>query len=290
MKLTKEKRESLKLEALKECGVTPTEKFDVKKAIRDRIDYLKNYVRSFEMKGIVLGISGGVDSTTAGKLSQLAMSELREEGYEAHFVAVRLPHNVQKDEEEAQAALKFIKPDFVHTINIGESTKALNDAGLEEYEKTTGVKTDPVKADFHKGNIKARQRMVAQYHLAGLYGMLVLGTDHAAEYITGFFSKFADGACDLTVLSGLNKRQVRLCAKELGAAEKLWSKVPTADLEELAEQKPDETALGLTYEQIDDFLEGKEIEEVAEDKLMYQYMITKHKRALPVSPMDYIFS
>lgn len=290
MKLEKSVRMELKVEALKECGVTPTEQFDVKTAVRSRIDYLKNYVRSFGMKGLVLGISGGVDSTTAGKLSQLAMSELRAEGYEAHFVAVRLPHVVQKDEEEAQAALRFIQPDVVHTLNIGEPTKALNEIGVSEYEKVSGIKLDPVKVDYHKGNIKARQRMVAQYHLAGLYGMLVLGTDHAAEFITGFYTKFGDGACDLTVLSGMNKRQVRLCAKELGADQKLWAKVPTADLEELAEQKPDETALGLTYEQIDDFLEGKEIDEVAEDKLMHQYMITKHKRALPVSPLDYIFS
>lgn len=88
----------------------------------------------------------------------------------------------------------------------------------------------------------------------------------------------------------MNKRQVRLCAKELGADEKLWSKVPTADIEELAEQKPDETAIGLTYEEIDDFLEGKNIGEVAEDKLMYQYMITNHKIDKTVSPVDYIFS
>ena len=290
MKLEKSVRMALKLEALKECGVVATEKFDVETAVRSRIDYLKNYIRASGTKGIVLGISGGVDSTTSGKLSQLAMSELRAEGYEAYFVAVRLPHMVQKDEEEAQAALRFIQPDVVHTVNIGESTNALNLEGLAAFEAFTGQKTDPVKADFHKGNMKARIRMTAQYHLAGLHNMVVLGTDHEAEKIVAFYTKRGDEACDLTVLSGMNKRQVRLCAKYLGADQKLWAKVPTADLEELAEQKPDETALGLTYEQIDDFLEGKEIGEVAEDKLMYQYMITKHKRDKTVSPVDYIFS
>ncbi|POC21628.1 NAD(+) synthase, partial [Vibrio vulnificus] len=94
-----------------------------------------------------------------------------------------------------------------------------------------------------KGNVKARTRMIAQYEVAGLVGGLVLGTDHSAENITGFYTKFGDGACDLAPLFGLNKRQVRQIAAHLGAPESLVIKVPTADLEELAPQKADEDAL-----------------------------------------------
>ena len=64
--------------------------------------------------------------------------------------------------------------------------------------------------DFARGNVKARMRMIAQYEIAGLTGGLVLGTDHSAENITGFYTKHGDGACDLAPLFGLNKRQVRL--------------------------------------------------------------------------------
>lgn len=287
MLLDQKLREELKAQALQECGVQPTEYFDAKHEIRLRVNYLKDYIRNNWSKGIVLGISGGVDSTTAGKMAQIAMEELRQEGYEAYFVAVRLPHYTQMDESEAQCALEFIKPDIVDTVNIGEATRALNAEGVHQYEKHFLFPIDRKKEDFHKGNIKARMRMIAQYHLAGLYGAFVLGTDHAAELICGFYTKHGDGACDLTVLSGLNKRQVRLCAKELGADQLLWQKVATADLEDLDEQKPDETALGITYDEIDDFLEGKEISKETEDKLLNQYYITRHKRLMAASPLNW---
>ena len=102
--------------------------------------------------------------------------------------------------------------------------------------------------------------MVAQYEVVGLLGGLVLGTDHSAENVTGFYTKYGDGACDLVPLFGLNKRQVRQLARHLGTPEQIITKAPTADLETLAPGKADEAALGLSYDQIDDFLEGKEID------------------------------
>lgn len=268
----------------KELGVEQTEKFVVKDAIRARIDYLKNYVKSTGMKAIVLGISGGVDSSTAGKLSQLAMSELREEGYDAKFIAIRLPAHVQKDEDDAQDALKFINPDMVLDINIGN----MADAGLDAVVNSVyqaGITKDEVLVnhDFTKGNIKARMRMISQYAIAGMFGGLVLGTDHNAEAVMGFYTKYGDGGCDLIVLNGLNKRQVRLLAKELGADEKIYSKVATADLEEDKPQIPDEVALGVTYDEIDDLLEGKDINPESEAKILAQFEKTIHKREMPVS-------
>lgn len=81
--------------------------------------------------------------------------------------------------------------------------------------------------------------MVAQYAMANARNGLVIGTDHAAEAVMGFFTKFGDGACDLAPLSGLVKGQVRALASRLGAPESLVNKVPTADLEELQPGKPD---------------------------------------------------
>ena len=124
--------------------------------------------------------------------------------------------------------------------------------------------------------------MAAQYEVAGLIGGLVLGTDHSAENITGFYTKWGDGACDLAPLFGLSKRQVRQLAATLGAPSILIEKAPTADLECLQPQKADETALGLSYDQIDDFLEGYEVTEEVSEKLIGIYKKTQHKRlAIP---------
>ena len=103
-----------------------------------------------------------------------------------------------------------------------------------------------------------------------------------AENITGFYTKFGDGACDLAPLFGLSKRQVREVAKYMGAPELLVHKTPTADLEELSPQKADEDALNLTYDQIDDFLEGKPLQKEVIEKIIAIYKMTQHKReAIP---------
>lgn len=185
--LTQEERR-IKDEILTVAGVTPFEEFDVKDAIRNRIDYLKNYIRSNNRKGIVLGISGGVDSSTAGKLSQIAMQELRDEGYEAYFIAMRLPYKVQLDEDEAQDALAFIQPDRVVTTNIGNGTDGIFDSVTSSlYDADLGLPTSCTN-DFAKGNVKARMRMIAQFSIAGMHDMLVLGTDHNAEFVAGFYT------------------------------------------------------------------------------------------------------
>lgn len=269
-----------KQEILTLYGVVPSEQFDAAAATSARIAYLKSELRRTGRRGYVLGISGGVDSTTCGRLAQLACEELRAEGFDAQFYAVRLPAGVQRDEDDAQEALRFINPDHTLTINIGEGANVMNEACMAAVA-TTGTVLTPEEADYHKGNIKARLRMTAQYHLAAVYGGLVLGTDHAAEATMGYFSKHADGACDLLVINGLNKRQVRACAEYLGAPAKVWQKAPTADLEELAPGKLDDEGFGFPYVYLDDFLEGKQIELDIEAKIVTAYDRTRHKR-LPI--------
>lgn len=247
--------------------------------ITRRVEFIKRKLTDSGCKSLVLGISGGVDSTTCGRLAQLAVNELNEQhggGYQ--FIAVRLPYGEQKDEDEAQTALQFIQPSHSVSVNIKQGVDGLHAASHVALEGTDLLPADSAKVDFVKGNVKARARMVAQYEIAGYVGGLVLGTDHSAENITGFYTKFGDGACDLAPLFGLNKRQVREVAATLGAPEHLVKKIPTADLEELAPQKADEDALGLTYDQIDDFLEGKPVSQQASDRLVHIYTITQHKR------------
>lgn len=268
---------TLQQEIIKELGVKPT--IDVQQEIRLTIDFMKEYLQKHTfLKSMVLGISGGQDSTLLGKLAQMAVTELNEEtegGYE--FIAVSLPYGVQFDEHDRQDALDFIGASKEITINIKEavdaSDKALLEAGID-------------LSDFAKGNEKARERMKAQYSIAAMYKGVVLGTDHAAEAVTGFYTKFGDGGADLVPLFRLNKRQGRAMLKELGAPEHLYMKIPTADLEEERPAIPDEVALGVTYDHIDDYLEGKQIDSEAQQKIEGYFMRSRHKRTTPVTVFD----
>jgi len=245
--------------------------------IRNRVDFLKSFTKNAGTKGFVLGISGGQDSSLAGKLAQQAVIELRAEGYPAEFFAVRLPYGVQKDEEDAQLALQFIEPDHSVVFNI----KAGVDALKAEYDALGDF-----LPDYHKGNIKARVRMTAQYAIAGQNGLLVIGTDHAAEAASGFFTKFGDGAADILPLSGLNKRQGKALLQVLNAPARLYEKAPTADLLDSVVGQPDETELGVTYAELDDYLEGKDISADRVELIERRYLATEHKRQNPVTPTD----
>jgi NAD+ synthase len=140
--------------------------------------------------------------------------------------------------------------------------------------------------DFNKGNIMARSRMIAQYALAGHNNLLVVGTDHAAESVTGFFTKFGDGGADILPLFTLNKRQNRALLRELGAPKQLWAKVPTADLLDGTPGRTDEDELGISYEEIDDYLEGRDIGGGPASAIERRYLQTRHKRTTPVSLLD----
>ena len=245
-----------------------------------RITFIQCCLVNSGLKTLVLGISGGVDSLTAGLMAQKAVQQLREQsGDQAYrFIAVRLPYGVQQDEADATASVDFINPDERQTVNIGPAVKALA-AEVSAFEGKT-----PATVDFVLGNTKARMRMVAQYTIAGATGGLVIGTDHAAEAVMGFFTKFGDGSCDLAPLSGLVKNQVRAIARHFGAPESLVEKVPTADLEDLEPGKPDEASHGVTYAEIDAFLHGEPVSEEAFNIIRSTYEKTHHTREMPFAP------
>ena len=256
--------------------------FDAEAEIERRVAFLAGYLRAGGLASYVLGISGGVDSSTAGRLAQLAVERLRGTGYEARFIAMRLPYGTQHDEADAQQALAFIRSDETLTVDIRPAA----DAMLAALASSGLAFDDDTQQDFVHGNIKARQRMIAQYAAASARRGIVIGTDHAAESVMGFFTKFGDGGADVLPLAGLNKRRVRAVAKALGASDAIAHKVPTADLEMLRPQRPDEDAYGIPYDDIDDFLEGKPVSEAVFDTVMRFYDSTRHKRALPYTPFD----
>jgi len=251
--------------------------------VQRRIAFIKARLLNSGLKCLVLGISGGIDSCTLGKLAQLAIDELNhEQASDYSFIAVRLPYKVQADEHDAQMSIDFIQPSHSVTVNVQPGADAIDQQTSSALDSLGLLPQSDSKRDFVKGNVKARTRMIIQYEIAGMLDGLVLGTDHSAENITGFYTKYGDGACDLAPLFGLNKRQVRQIASYLGTPQHLVYKAPTADLETLAPQKTDEDALGLSYEQIDDFLEGKNVTPEVSEKLVGIFVRTQHKRlAIP---------
>ncbi|MGW9627939.1 ammonia-dependent NAD(+) synthetase [Microbacterium sp. NPDC055521] len=267
---------SMQQRIIEDLGVKP--EIDPAAENEKRIGFLVDYLRATGANGFVLGISGGQDSTLAGRLAQLAVERVRAGGGEATFVAVRLPFRVQADAADAEAAIDFVGADRSATINIQHGVEGLE----RDLEEGLGESI----TDFNLGNIKARLRMVVQYALGGHDGLLVIGTDHAAEAVTGFYTKFGDGAADLLPLSGLTKRQGRAMLKQLGAPKHLYMKVPTADLLDGMPGRPDEDELGLTYEQIDDYLEGREVNPGVAAIIEEKYRASRHKRHLPVTPAD----
>lgn len=265
-------------EIIERMGVKPS--IDPKEEIRKTIDFMKDYLKKHSfLKTLVLGISGGQDSTLLGKLAQEAVKELREEsGDEAYqFIALRLPYGQQQDEADAKVVLDWIQVDQVYRVDIKKSVDAL----VEDLE-SQGLTI----SDFNKGNIKARQRMIAHYAIAGEKEGVVLGSDHAAESVTGFYTKFGDGASDIVPLYRLNKRQGKAMLKELNAPAEFYEKIPTADLQDDQPALPDEEELGVSYEAIDDYLEGKKVSSKAQERIEELYLNSRHKRALPISLFD----
>jgi NAD+ synthase len=256
--------------------------FDERIELEARVDFLADYLEAVKLKTYVLGISGGVDSSAAGRLAQLAVMRLRSRGVDARFIAMRLPYGEQRDEADAQRALAFIQPDETLSLDI----KPAADAMLVSLNQSGARYMDEQHEDFVLGNIKARQRMIAQYAVASARVGVVIGTDHAAESLMGFFTKFGDGGADILPLYGLNKRRVRALARAMGASEEIALKVPTADLETLTPLKPDEDSYGITYENIDDFLDNKPVSDEVYTTIFRFYDATHHKRVLPITPYD----
>ncbi len=257
-------------------GVRPT--IDPAREVERRVSFLVEYVLTTHTKGFVLGVSGGLDSTLAGRLAQLAVDRLRRDGVDADFLAVRLPYGTQADADDARVAMDFVAARTPVTLNIAGGVD-----GLEEgFETAVGRDI----SDFNKGNVKARMRMVAQYALAGERNLLVIGTDHGAESVTGFFTKYGDGGADILPLFGLNKRQNRQILQYLGASEQLWGKAPTADLLDGSPGRTDEDELGITYDEIDDYLEGRMVPDAVAEEIEAKYLRTRHKRTTPVTILE----
>jgi NAD+ synthase len=266
----------LQAEIIRELHVSAT--IDPASEIERRVAFLVDYAETTGAGGFVLGISGGQDSSLTGRLCQLATERLQAAGRDAEFIAMRLPYAVQADEDDAQLALRFIAPQRTITFNVQRGTDGVD----AEFADAVG---EPI-TDFTKGNVKARMRMVAQYAVAGQHGLLVVGTDHAAEAVTGFFTKFGDGGVDITPLTGLTKGQGRQLLEHLDAPARLYEKAPTADLLTDTPGQTDEDNLGISYRDIDTYLVGGDVADDVAEQVEQRYLATRHKRTAPATPFD----
>jgi NAD+ synthase len=262
---------SLQSEIIAKLGVKP--EIDPAAEIRKRVDFLKDYVRKSGTAGLLIAISGGIDSAVATGLCKKATDELSEEtGQEYMTLGVFQPYGEQADISDSYAVAEAFELKYRVETNIEE---AVNEIALEVEHGFKAIGMSRHLSRGGKGNVKARTRMVMQYALAFDLNLLVVGTDHASEAITGFFTKWGDGAVDITPLSTLNKRQVRQLAAALGVPQSVLDKAPSAGL---WEGQTDEGELGITYDDNSDYLEGKAVSAAAREKLEKQYLKTEHKR------------
>lgn len=262
---------SLQEEIIARLGVKP--QIDVDGEIRKRVDFLKSYVRNAGLSGYLIGISGGVDSAVAAGLCKKATDELTaEEGREYITLGVFQPYGEQEDIADSYAVAEALNLTHKMETNIED---AVNEIALEAEHGLKAIGQSRHLSKEGKGNVKARTRMVMQYALAFELKLLVVGTDHASENITGFFTKWGDGAVDIEPLKTLNKRQVRQVGEKLGVPRSVLDKAPTAGL---WAGQTDEKELGISYEDNSDYLEGKEIDPAVREKLEGIYRKTQHKR------------
>lgn len=231
------------------------------------IRFIREYTESARADGWVIGISGGIDSFLAGALLAKAAC-----GDRKKLLCVLLPNGEQKDLRDAQECAERISelyPDAdVTTVNIGHGFAG----ALEDLDACPFFKRTP----YSVGNLQPRLRMLYQYALAA--GLLVCGTDHASEAITGFYTKYGDGGVDFNPLGQMVKDDIYAMSASLGAPRCVMDKAPAAGI---GISEDDESELGISYEHICAFLKGNRIPDRVEEKLIRHFDTSAHKRAVP---------
>jgi len=212
--------------------------------------FIQEQVADAQSKGIVIGVSGGIDSAVVAFLSVRALGKDK-------VLGVLLPSHTTPDEND-QDAMQVVK-----LLSIQYERVPISGI-IETYGK---LLPDFREGGLPKANLQARIRMCILYYYANLKNYLVCGTTDASENFLGYFTKHGDGAVDLEPIIKITKSDLKVMARELGVPESIIQKKSSPNLM----MKHDaEEELGVTYE----FL----------DKLLSMNRNTEHKRQPPASP------
>lgn len=241
-------------------------KEQLEERINQTVEWLREKVQEAKSQGLVVGISGGVDSAVVAGLCKKAFPD--------NSVGVIMPAaSSSADVEDAHLvaktlSLKAIEVDLTeaHRLILAKVYEGMKGEGLTFEENLT------------QGNLKARIRMATIYAVANSLNYLVVGTDNAAEYYTGYFTKYGDGGVDLLPISSLTKAEVKAWAAHLGLPDSIVNRVPSAGL---WEGQTDEEEMGITYEMIDRYLIGEKIPDDIAAKIERMHKTSQHKRKLP---------
>lgn len=230
------------------------------KKIETIVNFIKKYLEESKAKGIVFGVSGGIDSALVGAIASKFFKD-------NHLALTMNINNSQKDVSDARLVISH--------FNLNHT-----DVDLENVYKEF-CKVVP-NVEIGLGNLKARIRMSVLYSYAVKHNYLVVGTSNADEFITGYFTKYGDSGSDIMPLVNLTKNSVYECAKLLNVPNEIIIKKPTAGL---FGNQTDENDLKVSYSTIDNYLEGKVINQKDKERIEYLKSISEHKRNFPPSPL-----
>jgi len=243
----------------------------MEKIAENIVSWIRKKVDVAGAKGVIIGLSGGVDSSCVAVLCRKAFPN--------NVLGVVMPciSNLQDEEHAKLIAEKFNIPFKI--IDLEESFKTIfNSLEKEEYNEEK-------QNNLSIANLKPRLRMIALYYFANKFNYLVVGTDNKTEEMLGYFTKYGDGGVDILPMANLYKKDVKKLAGYLEIPEEIINKKPSAGL---WEGQTDEGEIGITYEEIDEILEriekNKELGDIEEEKvrkIREMIRVSEHKRKMP---------
>ena len=233
-------------------------------------DWINERVQSVGMKGVVLGMSGGIDCSVVACLCQRA-------GVDIHLVM--MPYGDDMSNSKSYAHSMELIEKFGFSYHIYDIKPAVD--ALAATERIPGLEINEANVSLSLANIRPRARMTYLYQLAQMSGRLVAGTGNMAERTVGYFTKWGDGACDFGPLAMMTKQEVYTLARYLGVPDCIINKKPSAGL---WEGQTDEDELGMTYAQIDAFiLNGSSGDEAIDRQIEKRILMSAHKfAAIPI--------
>ena len=242
---------------------------DLLERINTTVDWIRQKVAEANAKGVVVGISGGVDSAVVAGLCSRAFPD--------NCIAVVMPcHSNPEDKEDAYWIAEGFELQPLE-IDLSAAHSQIFDQVITDL-KHQGCEV--VGAKMSQGNLKARLRMSTLYAIANALNYLVVGTDNAPESYTGYFTKYGDGGVDILPISSLTKTEVRAWAWMLGLPQAIAKRVPTAGL---YPGQTDEAEMGISYDVIDRYLLGETVSPEVQERIEELHRKSEHKRQLPPS-------